>query len=92
VGSRNGVFAKGFVEIADPKQEHRAGVLLLELVVLAHERRVGHRVGLDVVGAERLDFEFFSGSGGQHSAVSFSLPCLKAKSAFFRKKKHFCPR
>ena len=60
---RNGIFTKGLVKIAHPKQEHRARMLLLELVVLLHQRRFGHgRNGHgEVVGADGFDDEFFFG-------------------------------
>ena len=72
---RDGIFAEGLVKITHPKQQHRARMLLLELVVLLHQRRLSHgRDGHgEVVGADGFDDEFFFGCR-QNRAVSFSLP------------------
>ena len=70
---RDGILAEGFVKIAHPKQQHRARVLLLELVVLLHQRRFRHgRDGHgEVVGADGLDDEFFFGCRQGNGSANF---------------------
>ena len=73
-GRRDGILAEGFVKITHPKQQQRPRVLLLELIVLPHERRVELRHWAEVVGPDGLDRKLILGrSRSQRRSASFSL-------------------